>query len=118
MDVTPEVMEIGPRIVRLYTLALPVMGICMVCNYYFQSTLHRTASLLVSLLRCLVFPLLFVFTLPLIFGYDYLWLAVPIGEILTCAVAFLIINPMIKALNKSEADGDVKLFVPQEQIEI
>ena len=118
MDVTPEVMEIGPRIVRIYTLALPVMGICMVCNYYFQSTLHRTASLLISLLRCLVFPLLFVFTLPLIFGYDYLWLAVPIGEILTCAIAFLIINPMIKALNKRESNGEVKLFTPQEQVEI
>ena len=115
MDVTPEVMEIGPRIVRLYTLALPVMGICMVCNYYFQSTLHRSASLLISLLRCLVFPLIFVFTLPLIFGYDYLWLAVPIGEILTCAVAFLIINPMIKALNKDSMDRESALSVNCDQ---
>ena len=115
MDVTPEVMEIGPRIVRLYTLALPVMGICMVCNYYFQSTLHRSASLLISLLRCLVFPLIFVFTLPLIFGYDYLWLAVPIGEILTCAVAFLIINPMIKALNKDSMDRESTLSVNCDQ---
>ena len=106
MDVTPEVMEIGPRIVRLYSLALPMMGLCMVCNYYFQSTLHRTASLIISLLRCLVFPLIFVFTLPLAFGYDYLWLAVPIGEILTCAIAFLIIAPMIKALNKNSPDKE------------
>ena len=106
MDVTPEVMEIGPRIVRLYSLALPMMGLCMVCNYYFQSTLHRTASLIISLLRCLVFPLIFVFTLPLAFGYDYLWLAVPIGEILTCAIAFLIIAPMIKALNKNSVDKE------------
>lgn len=101
MDVTDEVMQIGPRIVRLYSLALPVMGVCMVCNYYFQSTLHRSASVIVSLLRCLVFPVLLVFTIPLILDYDFLWLATPIGEIFTCIVAVVMIVPMLKTLVSS-----------------
>ena len=90
MDVDAEVLSIGPRIVRLYSIGLLVIGFSMVCNYYFQSTLLRTACVLVSMLRGLIFPVLFVFTLPLIFGYDFIWLAVPVGEILTAAVAILI----------------------------
>ena len=98
MDVTDEVMAVGPRIVRLYSLAIPAMGISMVCNYYFQSTLHRSASLVVSLLRGLVFPVIFVITIPLLFNHDYLWLATPIGEVLTCAIAVLLIIPMLRAI--------------------
>jgi Na+-driven multidrug efflux pump len=98
MDVTDEVMAVGPRIVRLYSLAIPAMGISMVCNYYFQSTLHRSASLVVSLLRGLIFPVIFVLTLPIILNHDYLWLATPIGEVLTCAIAVLLIIPMLRAL--------------------
>ena len=90
MDVDAEVLAVGPRIVRLYSIGLVVIGFSMVCNYYFQSTLLRTACVLVSMLRGLIFPVLFVFTLPLIFGYDFIWLAVPVGEILTAAVAILI----------------------------
>ena len=107
MDVTDEVMAIGPRIVRLYSLAIPVMGISMVCNYYFQSTLHRTASLFVSLLRGLIFPVTFVLTIPMIFNHDYLWLATPLGEIITCAIAFLMIIPMLKALSEKKEPAHI-----------
>ena len=90
MDVDAEVLSIGPRIVRLYSIGLLVIGFSMVCNYYFQSTLLRTSCVLISMLRGLIFPVLFVFTLPLLFGYDFIWLAVPTGEVLTAAVAILI----------------------------
>lgn len=98
MDVTDEVMAVGPRIVRLYSLAIPVLGISLVCNYCFQSTLHRTASLVVSLLRGLIFPVALVLTIPLVLDHDYLWLATPVGEILTCAIGVLMIVPMLKSL--------------------
>ena len=103
MDVTDEVMDVGPRIIRLYTLALPITGICLVCNYYFQATLHRGASVLISLLRGLIFPILLVLTIPLLMGYDYIWLGVPFGEILTCIIAILIILPMLKSLTNKKA---------------
>ncbi len=98
MDVDDEVLRVGPRIVRLYTLAVPAIGICLVCNYFFQSTLHRTASILTSLLRGLLLPLVFVVILPLIFGGDSIWFAIPIAELLTCAAALLIFIPKFKSL--------------------
>lgn len=90
MEVNDEVLAVGPRIVRLYSISLLVVPFCMVCNYYFQSTLLRVACVLISVLRGLVFPVLLVLTLPLAFGYDYIWLATPIGEILTMGVALAI----------------------------
>ena len=103
MDVDSEVLAVGPRIVRLYSTGLIVIGFSMVCNYYFQSTLMRTSCVLISMLRGLIFPVLFVFTIPLIFGYDFIWLAVPIGEALTTAVALAIFINRYKARKK--ADG-------------
>ena len=100
MDVTDEVLAVGPRIVRLYSICLLVMGYGMVLNYYFQSTLMRSACTLTSVLRGLVFPVALVLTLPLVFGYDSIWLAIPIGEIITAAIALCIFIPKFKNLGK------------------
>ena len=97
MDVDESVLEVGPRIVRLYSTSLLVIGFSMVCNYYFQSTILRSACVLISLLRGLIFPILFVFTIPLIFGYDFIWLAVPTGEFLTTLIALTIFTVRFKA---------------------
>ena len=104
MDVDASVLAVGPRIVRLYSLSVPILGVGMVCNYYFQSTLHRTASIIVSMLRGLFFPVLFVLTLPLILGYDYIWISTPLGEYLTCAISILILIPILKALNTGKKE--------------
>ena len=90
MDVDADVLAVGPRIVRLYSLSLLIVGFSMVCNYYFQSTLLRSACVVISMLRGIVLPVLFVFTLPLLFGYDFIWLAIPLGEALTTVVALTI----------------------------
>ncbi len=113
MDVDESVLEIGPRIIRLYSISLPVVGISLVCNYFFQSTLHRSASVAVSILRGVALPVTLVLLLPMIFGYDSIWLATPISEILTCAVAIIMIIPMVRSLNKqfSKApSGDEELL--------
>ncbi len=90
MDVDEAVLSVGPRIIRLYSISMLVVGVCMVCNYYFQSTLMRPACVLTSMLRGLVFPVLLVLTIPLIAGYDCIWLGIPLGEIFTAAIAMAI----------------------------
>lgn len=102
MDVTDDVLAVGPRIVRLYSICLLVMGFGMVFNYYFQSTLLRSACVITSVLRGLVFPVALVLTLPMLFGYDFIWLAIPLGEIITAVIALLIFIPKFKALTSHE----------------
>lgn len=98
MDVNDDVLAVGPRIVRLYSICLVAMGFGIVLNYYFQSTLMRSACTLTSVLRGLVFPVSLVLLLPLTFGYDYIWLAIPLGEIITTLIALSIFLPRFKAL--------------------
>ena len=99
MDVNDEVLEVGPRIVRLYSICLLAMGYGMVFNYYFQSTLMRSACVITSILRGLLFPVIFVLTIPFVLSYDFIWLGIPVAEILTALIALLIFIPRIKGLN-------------------
>ena len=109
MDVTDEVLEVGPRIVRLYAIAVLAMGYGMVLNYYFQSTLMRSACVITSILRGLVFPVTFVLTLPLVLGYDFIWLGIPLAEILTALIALLIFIPQIKTLSTNKMPENIKI---------
>lgn len=103
MDVNDEVLAVGPRIMRLYSLSLATMGFSMVFNYYFQSTLMRTSCTLTSMLRGLAFPVTLVLTLPLIFGYDYIWLGIPVGEFITACIALIIFIVAWKKRTKADA---------------
>ena len=101
MDVNDEVLAVGPGIVRAYSLCLLFMGYGMVFNYYFQSTLMRYACVLTSTLRGLIFPVSFVLLLPLVFGYNSIWLGVPIAEFLTALIALCIFIPKFKKLKEN-----------------
>ena len=105
------VLAIGPRIIRLYSTSLVVIGFTLVCNYYFQSTLMKSACVLVSMLRGLIFPVLLVFTLPLIFGYDFIWIAVPVGEAFTAAIAITI---FIIKFKSRKADSTLPIVANEE----
>ena len=109
MDVTDEVLEVGPRIVRLYAISVLAMGYGMVLNYYFQSTLMRSACVVTSILRGLVFPVTFVLTLPLVLDYDFIWLGIPLAEILTALIALLIFIPKIKTLGTNKMPENIKI---------
>ncbi len=87
MDVTPEVMEIGPHIVRVYNMAIAATGISIVLTFFFQSVLRRGASVCISILRGVLLPLLFVFTFPVLFGHEALFYSMPAAELITCIIA-------------------------------
>ena len=91
MDVTSEVLAIGNNIIMTYTAALPITGISIVASYYMQSVLRHRASVLISLLRGLLLPVVFVLVLPLTFGYGAIWWAIPLAELVTLAVSIVIL---------------------------
>ncbi len=103
MDVDEAVLEVGPRIVRLYSISLLAMGYGMVFNYYFQSTLMRSACVITSMLRGLILPITFVLTIPLLLSYDYIWLGIPFAEIITAIIALLIFLPKSRLLKDLKA---------------
>ncbi len=92
MDVTDSVLVIGPAILRTYAIAFLLMGGSIVASYYFQSILKNGHSLLISLLRGFIFCAVLVLLLPAVFGFDAIWWAMPITELLTLIVSFVLIK--------------------------
>lgn len=92
MDVTNSVMVIGPAILRVYAISFLLMGFNVVGSYYFQSILKNEQSLLISLLRGFILCAAFVLLFPALFGFDAIWWAMPVTELGTLLVTFLLLN--------------------------
>ena len=101
MSVNDEILEIGPRIMCIYMLSIPLVGITLVASFYFQSILKQWMSFLIAILRGIVLPLAFLFTLPEIFGIEAIWWCIPLAEGITFLVAVLFIIISNKGLKKS-----------------
>lgn len=88
MQMTDEVVAIAPdNILRIYTAALPIMGLSALSTYYFQSVLKQSLSVLISLLRGFLLPVAFILLIPLVAGYDAIWWSMPLAEAVTFLVA-------------------------------
>ncbi len=80
MDVTPEVMEAAPSIIRPYFLLFLCLGITVLATYHLQSTMHGARSMMIAILRSVVISGLLLLVLPLLLGIQGVWLAMPVSE--------------------------------------
>ena len=90
-DPTPEILELARYALRIYFFAYLFMNFNIFFSGYFQSTLRPVASITIQILRSLLLSSVLVSVLPMIFGADAIWYAVPITECITffVAMAFL-----------------------------
>ena len=91
MDVTAEVMAIGPGIFRIYGFTFLFTGINVVAGYYLQSILKTAQSVILSLTRGYILCSVLVFVLPAMFGFHAIWYTMPLTEGITVllSAAFL-----------------------------
>ena len=87
MTPTEEVLAIAPSIFRKHSLAFFFLPFNVFAVYYFQSILKSKAAMATSLSRGLVLCCIFIYVLPLLFGADALWFAMPLTEALTAVFA-------------------------------
>lgn len=92
IDVTPEVVEAAPSVIRPYFLMFFCLGITVLSTYYLQSIMHGTASMVIALLRSVVISGLLLFILPLWFDIFGVWVAMPISELIVAIVALVYIH--------------------------
>ncbi len=91
MDTTSEILLIGPAIMRDYAWAFLLMGINIVASYYFQSLMESKKSLIISVLRGFFLCSGLVLLLPVTAGRNAIWWTMPITEMLTMLVVFILI---------------------------
>lgn len=83
MNPSAEVLEIAPKIMRVYGISFILLPLNIFSTYYFQSLMKSGITFLVSVLRGIVISGLFIFLLPLFLSPSSLWLAMPFTELLT-----------------------------------
>lgn len=87
-----EILEMSPTAIRIYFLALFVMGINMFMVGYFQSTSKPILSLILCLARGCVLSILFVTILAPIFGINGIWASVPLAEFVTLFISIFFLK--------------------------
>jgi Na+-driven multidrug efflux pump len=97
-----KLIEIGTTGMKIYLLALPVVGFQIVSSSYFQAIGKAKISVLLTLLRQVVFLIPLLFILPLKWDLPGLWAAGPISNIMSLiVVTFFIIPEIIKLKEKT-----------------
>lgn len=88
-----ELIALSTKALRLYSISFCFCGFCIFITSMFTALNNGFVSGLLSLLRTLIFELGLLFLLPVIFGAEGLWWAIPICELLaiiSCIICFVI----------------------------
>ncbi len=88
----------GRSAVRIFFSGAVFEAVSLYYGCYFQSVLQSAGAFLLGMLRGLLFPVLLVLLLPLLFGGEAIWFAVPAAEMLTAAVALRMLHGPILRL--------------------
>lgn len=93
MNPTAEILAMAPKIIRCYALSFLLLPLNIFSTYYFQAILKPKAAFIVSVSRGLLISGLLIIALPVLAGADFLWLAMPVTELL---VMFYTVSAMKK----------------------
>lgn len=86
---TPEIMEKGPLIFKIYSMCFIPMGISIFISIFLQSVTKPIPASIISMLRGFVIVCTLLFLLPLIMGVKGIWVAFVLSEISVSLYALL-----------------------------
>lgn len=87
-----ELLKTAVDAIKYYFPALAISGINILIASYKQSTGYWKESVVISLSRSLFVLLPLLLILPQFIGSNGIWLSVPLAEVLTLPIAFLLLN--------------------------
>ena len=87
MTPTQEILEMAPAIVRAYSISFLLLPFNIFSTYYFQAIMQPRAAFVVSVARGLIISGILILLLPVTFGADSVWFAMPITELITAVGA-------------------------------
>ena len=105
----PELTDIAIRGLRVYTLALPLVGMQMTASNYYQAIGKAKQSMLLGLSRQVLILIPAFIILPNLFGLDGVWMAGPIADFLAICISGVLIFKEMKDLGKEETVVNYKL---------
>ncbi len=99
----PQLLEIGKKGLRIFMMALPVVGFQIIAGNYFQATGKAATAAMISLLRQVIVLIPILLILPQFMGLTGVWVSSPISDVISGIISFIILSKEIKRLNKAIA---------------
>ena len=65
-------------------------GINLVISAYFTAIHRPLHSMIIAVSRSFIFPIFFIFTLPVLFNLNGIFMAIPMAEFITCIIAVIL----------------------------
>jgi putative MATE family efflux protein len=100
-----ELIGEGIGILRIVILFLPFIGVQMLGGGLFQSIGKAVPALVLTISRQVLFLVPAAFLLPMVFGLNGVWMAVPVADFLSIAVTGIWVSREIKNFNKPVLDS-------------
>ena len=91
MKPTDSVLEIAPLIIRTYCISFALLPFNIYMTYYFQSIMKPNIAFIISVARGLVISGGLILGLPVIFGANSIWIAMPITEVVVFIFIIIIL---------------------------
>lgn len=91
-----EVVRIAVYGTSIYAFAFLLNGLNILASSYFTSMGNAKISIIISLLRSLVFVVAGILILPAYFGIEGIWFNIPIAELCTFIVSILLVRNSFK----------------------
>ena len=94
-----EVLSLTETGFRIYAVAFIIFGVNIFTTSFFTGLNNGLLSAILSIVRTLILPIVFVYVLPLIFGLNGIWVAVIFAELFTLPLSIWFICSNKKKYN-------------------
>lgn len=98
-----ELINIALNGLKIYTLALPTLGVSILGAVYFQSIGNVKKSIFLSLLRQVILFIPIVFIIPRVYGLNGVWISQPLADILATLLILIFLIKEFYIRDKSYA---------------
>lgn len=96
-----EVIRLAASGTSIYAFAFLMNGLNILSSSYFTAMANAKLSIIISMLRGLIFTAIGIYVLPRVLGVEGIWFAVPIAELCTLAVSVTLVR---RSLIRRSAD--------------
>lgn len=100
-----ELLDMAAKGLRITTMFFPIVGFQMIATNFFQSLGMVSKSVFLSLSRQIVFLLPLLYTLPMEFQAEGVWMSFPISDLLASVMTIFMISRLFKKFSMLN-DGD------------
>ena len=100
-----ELTELSVNGLRIMMAAMPIVGYHMIVTNFFQSIGKAKISIFLSLSRQLLFLVPLIGVLPLFFGVNGVWVAMPISDSFSALFALVMMVRYMRMFKKLQANG-------------